>query len=409
MIRTTTGLPDLYGAVPDVQLSWLEMLSVIFPTHKYEAIEERYAAWQSELMLRRAARGATWLKADLQAEAADLLSGVNSESTLIVTTPLILPPSGLLEHLQAALTDRDAIAALPVLNITTVPRQHEPPDRLYLTLRQLEDVAAAYAEGDPDLRSIQWQEDDPTIALVRTSHLKSFRGPLLTALKGQRVVITRKAYVHRFAEHRAQLRLDLLERIDPAAKSVLEFGCGEGGLGEALKQRQSCRVVGVELDASAARIAETRLDAVHQGDVRDVIARLDEKFDFVVGGDILEHIDDPWVFLEGLRNVVRPGGQLLLSLPNVSAWPIVADLLQGRFDYVYMGILCAGHIRFFTKQTVRDMLEISGWTEVALTDQYHFPSPEFEDLRSALVAGGIPHSSHDLLPTGHYVLARRTQ
>lgn len=386
------------------------MLSVIFPTHTHLAIEERYAAWQSELMLRRAARGATWLKADLQAEAADLLSNVNSEFTLIVTTPLILPPSGLLEHLRSALTGTDAVAALPVLNITTAPRQHEPPDRLYLTLRQLEDVAAAYAAGDPDLRSIQWQDDDdPTVALVRTSHLKSFRGPLLKALNGQRVVITRKAYVHRFAEHRAQLRLDLLERIDPAAGSVLEFGCGEGGLGEALKQRQSCRVVGVELDAAAARIAETRLDAVHQGDVRDVIARLDEKFDFVVGGDILEHIDDPWIFLENLRRVVRPGGQLLLSLPNVSAWPIVADLLQGRFDYVYMGILCAGHIRFFTKQTVRDMLEISGWTEVALTDQYHFPSADYDKLERALMDGGVAHSRADLLPTGHYVLARSDQ
>lgn len=357
-------------------------------------------------MLRRAARGATWLKADLQAEAAEILSGVTSEFTLIVTTPLILPPRGLFEDLQAALSGTDAVAGLPVLNITTVPRQHEPPDQLYLTLRQLEDVAAAYAEGDPDLRSIQWEDDDPTVALVRTSHLKSFRGPLVTALRGQRVVITRKAYVHRFAEHRAQLRLDLLERIDPKAKSVLEFGCGEGGLGEALKQRQSCRVVGVELDVSAARIAETRLDAVHQGDVRDVVARLDERFDFVVGGDILEHIDDPWIFLESLRRVMRPGGQLLLSLPNVSAWPIVADLLQGRFDYVYMGILCAGHIRFFTKQTVRDMLEISGWTEVALTDQYHFPSADYDRLERALMDGGVAHSRTDLLPTGHYVLAR---
>lgn len=382
------------------------MISVIFPKHTDVAIEERYAAWQSELILRRSCRGSLWMNADLQSNASEISAHLTTEFTLIVTTPLILPPSRLLDYLEAALSGTEAVAALPVLNVTTVPRQHEPPNQLYLTLRQLEEVAATYAAGDQDLRSIGWEDADPTVALVRTTHLKSFRGPLLGALKGQRVVITRKAYVHRFAEHRAQVRLDLLERIDPTAKSILEFGCGEGGLGEALKQRQPCRVVGVELDPSAARIAERRLDAVHQGDVRDVIARLDEKFDFVVGGDILEHIDDPWVFLEGLRNVVRPGGQLLLSLPNVSAWPIVADLLQGRFDYVYMGILCAGHIRFFTKQTVRDMLEISGWTEVALTDQYEFPSPDYDKLERALMDGGVAHSRADLLPTGHYVLAR---
>ena len=46
-----------------------------------------------------------------------------------------------------------------------------------------------------------------------------------------------------------------------------------------------------------------------------------------------------------------------------------ADLLHGRFDYVYMGLTCVGHLRFFTRRSIEDMLAIAGWTVVSIEPQ----------------------------------------
>jgi SAM-dependent methyltransferase len=133
---------------------------------------------------------------------------------------------------------------------------------------------------------------------------------------------------------------------------------------------------------------------------------LDEQFDWIVGGDIVEHLDEPWSFLAELRRLATPGGHLLLSIPNLSNASVVSDLLQGRFDYVYMGLTCVGHVRLFTKQTIADMLTIAGWTVVEIAPQNLGMTPQGAGLLAALDNGAVAYSKNDLEPTGYYVTAR---
>src|SRR6185295_594374 len=99
------------------------------------------------------------------------------------------------------------------------------------------------------------------------------------ALRGRDVAVSGNDYVHRWTSLRGQTRHDLLDLISSDAKSILEFGCGEAPLGEALKKRQRCRVVGIELDPAAAAVAKKRIDSVYRGDVREIVSILDETFD----------------------------------------------------------------------------------------------------------------------------------
>ncbi|MGA7617359.1 MAG: class I SAM-dependent methyltransferase, partial [Thermoanaerobaculia bacterium] len=286
------------------------------------------------------------------------------------------------------------------------PRQRVAPPRPYQTLRQLEEVASAIAADATAPFTTDWGDADPGIYLARTAAIAGSAGPLHSALDGARVTVVPALFVHRFASMRGQLRGDLLEIIPSDARSILEFGCGEGALAEALKLRQRCRVVGVELDPEAEAAARARVDRLIAGDVRKVVDEVDERFDWIIGGDILEHLDEPWTFLQRLRRLAAPGGHLLLSLPNVSSWPVVSDLLRGRFDYVYMGILCAGHLRFFTRRTIEEMLSIAGWQLVELRSQTPILTPEFEDLRTKLDAANLEYSIDDLTAPGWYVIAR---
>ena len=50
--------------------------------------------------------------------------------------------------------------------------------------------------------------------------------------------------------------------------------------------------------------------------------------------------DDPRV------QVLPPGGVVVLSVPNVGHWSVVADLLAGRWDYLPAGLVCVTHLRF---------------------------------------------------------------
>lgn len=243
--------------------------------------------------------------------------------------------------------------------------------------------------------------------LGRTSLMRKWKATPATALEGRRVAVVPTAYVHRWTALRGQARQDLLPRIPANAKRVLDFGCAEGLLGQDLKKRQPCRVVGIEIDAAAAAAARTRLDEVHTGDATHLVTLLDERFDCIIGGDVLEHIEDPWSFLMDLRRLAQENASLILSIPNVANWAILSDLLQNRFDYAYIAITCAGHLRFFTRTSIGDTLEMTGWRAESIEPQPFLTNRQSAALLSRLEAAGLASPDHDLLTPGYYVTARK--
>lgn len=376
-------------------------VTLLLPRLEHTAIEERYAARQTELLLRRGGTFKDVAAFDADAPIGVALEKVTTELVLVATSLLIVPPPAALQKLRAALLD-ESDATVAVLSGPDNALQQARPPSAYLTLREFERVAE---QMTPQARqSVTWNAADPLLYLARTDRLDGERRAA-AALAGLHVTIAGDCFVHRFASQRGQLREDLLARVDRDATNILEFGCGEGALGAAIKQRQPARVVGIELDPEAAAVARTRLDDVIGGDVRTLIERLADKFDFIIGGDIVEHLDDPWEFLRTLRKVARADTKLLLSLPNIANFSIVSDLLVGRFDYVYLGILCAGHLRFFTRRTIEDLLMMSGWSEVKIESQPPIMVEAFDELKQKLDAAGIDYSAEDLLAPGWYVTA----
>jgi 2-polyprenyl-3-methyl-5-hydroxy-6-metoxy-1,4-benzoquinol methylase len=380
--------------------------AVLFPRFDHPAIEERYASWQSQTLLR--AGGATEFAIYDTEEPASLAAAtIDSDHVLVVTDPLLLPPAKLVTRLRELLVHTSSVvAALAVSNEAENAAQLRTPPAPYLTLRELQQITAEMQAHGADPEVVKWDGSDPGAYLCRTTFLEGIEDPPRHALAGQEVVISPADYVHRWSSLRGQTRTDLLDRIAPDAKSILEFGCGEAPLGAALKARQKCRVVGIEIDPRAAAVARKRIDDVYCGDARQIVALIREKFDWIIGGDIVEHLDEPWSFLADLRGVCSPGGHLLLSIPNVANAAVVSDLIRGRFDYVYMGLTCVGHLRFFTKRTIEEMLSIAGWTVAEITPQETAATRGREELLAALATARIPHSKEDLIPAGYYVVAR---
>ena len=385
-------------------------IAVLFPRFDHPAIEERFASWQSQQRLRNGAEHARLEFYDPRESAADVMQDVDEEHVLVVTDPLVVPSSRIGMRLRTALEASGAAAAVPVTNEAKVPEQRHVPEWAYLTLRELEtvfdNVEGATPPNPRTPAPVTWGEADPAIFLARRDSLVAERAQLRRALRGRQVAIDSSTYVHVFSPMRGQVRDDLLLYIPLDARSLLELGCGEGALGTLVKQRQKCRVVGIEIDEHASAIAKKKLDDVYTGDVRHIIEILHDRFDCIVASELIEHVDDPWSLLADLRHITKPGGRLVISIPNLANASIINDLIRGRFDYTYVGIACAGHLRFFTRASIEDLLGIAGWRLEAIAPQRAGVTQEATALLEKLRAAGVAFDEEELLATGYYVVAR---
>jgi 2-polyprenyl-3-methyl-5-hydroxy-6-metoxy-1,4-benzoquinol methylase len=148
---------------------------------------------------------------------------------------------------------------------------------------------------------------------------------------------------------------------DPGA-AILELGCSNGATGMlALAQGKCATYVGIEMFEPAAADARKVLTAVHVGDV----ATLDlpyppGTFDALICSEVLEHLVDPEPVLRKLVALLKPGGMVYASSPNVSHWRIIAGLIRGRFEYSDFGAMDTTHLRWFTPRSYRALFEAAG-------------------------------------------------
>lgn len=166
----------------------------------------------------------------------------------------------------------------------------------------------------------------------------------------------------------------------PEGVRVLDLGCHSGLMGSFLKEKKGCEVVGADIDPVALKAAAKRLDRVYHCDLQSrgwsaVLAVKGEKdFDVILYGDVLEHTSDPASILQEAHRLLKPGGQIIVSLPNVANLRVRLGLLFGNFDYAESGILDRTHLRFFTRKTARALLEQAGYTvEECIAAGYRLP------------------------------------
>jgi 2-polyprenyl-3-methyl-5-hydroxy-6-metoxy-1,4-benzoquinol methylase len=153
-----------------------------------------------------------------------------------------------------------------------------------------------------------------------------------------------------------------LQLIDPRGLRVLDLGCGGGHNGALLKKAGAREVVGVERDAGAAQEARKRLDAVVECDLSQLDPALlgDEPFDAILASDVLEHLLDAEGVLARALTRLRPGGAVVVSLPNISNVYVIANLLAKTWPRRSSGIFDRTHVRFFAKRDMVRLLEGAG-------------------------------------------------
>ena len=162
---------------------------------------------------------------------------------------------------------------------------------------------------------------------------------------------------------------------DPAGKRVLDLGSSRGlFLSRFTKSdRAGIEIAPEERALSAEHGVEAVEHFINAFDGNRLTARLpfeDASADVVLAGEIIEHIVDTEAFLREIRRVLRPGGAVVLSTPNILWWKHRLALLAGRYpdalDYRTRYGDDFGHVRIFTPSLMRGLLEETGFVDVAV-------------------------------------------
>jgi ubiquinone/menaquinone biosynthesis C-methylase UbiE len=169
-----------------------------------------------------------------------------------------------------------------------------------------------------------------------------------------------------------------------APAQIVDVGCGDGFATAIAAQRNpGHRFVGLDWSAGSLVVARDRGIAVVRASIdAPSLPLAPASADVVVMSEVIEHLIDTDSAIEAAHRVLKPGGSLLLSTPNLASWynrgllalgiqPVFSEVsLRGVFGRP--GSQVAGHLHMFTKRALVEFLEAYGFSCVRVAGaRYH--------------------------------------
>lgn len=142
---------------------------------------------------------------------------------------------------------------------------------------------------------------------------------------------------------------------------VLEVGCDLGAtLFEIKSCYPNCQTYGLDINEAAVDIAR-HIARVKYGNIDELTVPFEEKFDYIIFGDVLEHLRHPEEVVRMCRELLHDNGHIIASIPNVMHISVMEELIEGRFHYSDMGLLDRTHIHLFTYYEIMSLFQEAGY------------------------------------------------
>jgi ubiquinone/menaquinone biosynthesis C-methylase UbiE len=190
---------------------------------------------------------------------------------------------------------------------------------------------------------------------------------------------------------REKKSIDIIRALKLKNASLLDIGCGIGFFLSKLHETtgRDLRLHGVDYSDYNLRKASKLPFDFKKCDLEEGIPHKDHSFDIVYAAEIIEHLYNPDRLVEEAHRVLKPGGYLLVTTPNLAAWYNRALLLCGIQPIFYetstksprvgAGILSkikkgnipVGHVRIFTQRALKDILQEGGF-DIVVCRGTHF-------------------------------------
>lgn len=207
-------------------------------------------------------------------------------------------------------------------------------------------------------------------------------------------------------------RREVLNYIPQGTKRVLDVGCATGNFGLAMKQELGVEeVVGIEIVPEIAEIAKRNLDKVFVGNIETDDFPLEENyFDVITCCDVLEHMEYPEKALCKLARHLKTYGHVIISIPNVQYWGVIFGLSLGRWDYRDSGIQDITHLKFYTRETLEQLIRQSGLLindifSLSIAPEHIIPRDENGNLRiGKILIEKVSEEEYTIFRTFQYIV-----
>lgn len=149
-----------------------------------------------------------------------------------------------------------------------------------------------------------------------------------------------------FAKGRmAEDRIAVLGELSWKGKTVLDMGCGTGETAYAIAKRGAQAVLGVDYSHTAIEAAKKTYSHPRLSFLCQNVADMKGTYDAVITMGTLEHMDDPLGFLKKCKNLLRPGGSILVTSPN---WVNPRGYVLLALKFLFDAPITRADIHYFT-------------------------------------------------------------
>jgi SAM-dependent methyltransferase len=178
------------------------------------------------------------------------------------------------------------------------------------------------------------------------------------------------------ADYRQHVEDHVLRQVRPDDRIILDIGCRDGALARKLKQLRPDRTVfGIATAGQEAAASGAALDAVYAVDVENELPPVEpESVDCIILNDVLQEMRDPGELLARLKPLLRAGGRIVFSVPNVQHFSVLASIISGDFQHRREGAIQRDHRRFFGAANIQKMCLDAGFLP-QLAESLQMPIP----------------------------------
>lgn len=187
--------------------------------------------------------------------------------------------------------------------------------------------------------------------------------------------------------------LKILRELKIKAHTYLDLGCGDGQITEiVVRIVRAKEVYGIDIDNGALKSAKLRKVKTFNLDLsKDKIPQNDNSVDLVTAFELIEHLINPDNMLKEVFRILKQGGYLLLSTPNLASWvnrivmllgyqpynvEVSTEILAGVPIRAYSFTKPSGHIRPYTLRALKELLSNHEFKIMKIRGSTRFTSKE---------------------------------
>jgi len=226
-------------------------------------------------------------------------------------------------------------------------------------------------------RMQRWRELSPNPNDPKVMELRRIA---ISTARTEKSISDRVSYLCELVRGKSVLDIGIVEHTRDAANS-------QGWLHGHLK-RHAARCLGVDvLEAEVGYLRAQGYDVV----LADITqSPLPEKFDIIIGGEVLEHLDAPGMFVKNCAAMLNPGGRLAITVPN--PWYINAIVKSCFRRYTFVD--SADHVAWYDASTLLELgqrhgFELERFTGIAVRGAKTFLTRFLMKFRPLLIGMGL--------------------